>query len=311
MVQTGAGALQINGKFARLCRSVVRVLVDGGFVLGLAQPEGEVERDVSSPPVTRIPSMTGPLSLGDTPVTRVGLGTNRLTNTPANQAFLREALGAGVNFIDTAHLYTGGDSELTIGAALAPFPEGCLVGTKGGYRPGEGRPETLSAQIEQSLRSLRVDRIELYYLHRVDPETPLETSLAVIREYRDQGKIRHVGISAVGIDEIERARQVLPIAAVQNHYNLSERRYDDVVDYCAEEHILFVPYFPFRGDGGPALLDIAEAHRATPSQIKLAWLLKRSPMILPIPGTLSAQHLRENLAALEIELTEREFQALA
>ena len=145
---------------------------------------GEVERDISSPPVTRIPSMTGPLSLGDTLVTRVGLGTNRLTNTPANQAFLREALGAGVDFIDTAHLYTGGDSELTIGAALAPFPEGCLVATKGGYRPGEGRPETLSAQIEQSLRSLRVDRIELYYLHRVDPETPLETSLAVIREYR-------------------------------------------------------------------------------------------------------------------------------
>ncbi len=255
-------------------------------------------------------SMTSSFSLGDTLGTRVGLGTNRLTNTPANQAFLREALGTGANFIDTAHLYTGGDSELTIGATLAPFPEGCLVATKGGYRPGEGRPETLSAQIEQSRSSLRVDRIELYYLHRVDPETPLETSLAVIQEYRDQGKIRHVGISAVGIDEIERARQVLPIAAVQNHYNLSERRYDDVVDYCTEEHILFVPYFPLRGDGGPALLDIAEAHRATPSQIKLAWLLKRSPMMLPIPGTLSAEHLRENLAALEIELTEREYQAL-
>jgi pyridoxine 4-dehydrogenase len=310
MVQTGVGALQKYRKFARLCRSVARVLVGGGRVLGLGHSRGEAEREVLSPPVTRIPSMTGSLALGDTLVTRVGLGTNRLTDTPANQAFLREALGAGVNFIDTAHLYTGGDSERTIGAALAPFPDGCLVATKGGYRPGEGRPETLSAQIEQSLRSLRVDRIELYYLHRVDPETPLETSLAVIRDYRDKGKIRHVGISAVGIDEIERARQVLPIAAVQNHYNLSERRYDDVVDYCAEEHILFVPYFPLRGDGGPALLDIAEAHRATPSQVKLAWLLKRSPMMLPIPGTLSAQHLRENLAALEIELTEQEYEAL-
>jgi pyridoxine 4-dehydrogenase len=254
--------------------------------------------------------MTGSLSLGETLVARVGLGTNRLTNTPAHQAFLREALGAGVNFIDTAHLYTGGDSELTIGTALTPLPDGCVVATKGGYRPGEGKPEALSAQIEQSLRSLRVDRIELYYLHRVDPETPLETSLAVIQKYRDQGKIRHAGISAVGIDEIERARRVLPVAAVQNHYNLSERRYDDVVDYCAEEQILFVPYFPLRGDGGPALSDIAESHGATPNQIKLAWLVKRSPTMLPIPGTLSAQHLRENLAALEIELTEREYQAL-
>ena len=144
------------------------------------------------------------------------------------------ALSAGVNFIDTAHLYTRGDSELTIGAALAPFPEGCVVATKGGYAPGEGRPDILGGQIEDSLRRLRTDRIELYYLHRVDPETPLETSLAVIGDYRDQGKIRHVGISDVGIGEIERARQIVPIAAVQNGYNLSDRRHEDVVDYCAE-----------------------------------------------------------------------------
>jgi aryl-alcohol dehydrogenase-like predicted oxidoreductase len=255
--------------------------------------------------------MTSSLTLGETVLTRIGLGTNRLTNTPGNQAFVREALAAGVNFIDTAHLYTGGESELTIGAALAPFPEGCVVATKGGYRPGEGRPEVLRAQIEESLRRLRADHIELYYLHRVDPETPLETSLAAIREYREQGKIRYVGISEVGVEQIERARQVLPIAAVQNRYNLSDRRHEAVVDYCAEEQILFVPYFPLRGDGGRTLRDIAGAHRATPSQITLAWLLKRSPAMLPIPGTLSAQHLRENLAALEIELTEEEYQALA
>ena len=254
--------------------------------------------------------MMSSLAVGETVVRRVGLGTNRLTNTPGNQALLREAVRAGVNFIDTAYLYTGGDSERTIGAALAPFPQGCVVATKGGYRPGEGRPEVLSAQIEESLRRLRVDQIELYYLHRVDPETPLETSLAVIRDYRDQGQIQLVGVSDVGIEEIERARQVVPIAAVQNHYNLSDRRYEDVVDYCAEEQLVFVPYFPLRGDGGPALTEIARAHRATPSQIKLAWLLKRSPTMLPIPGTLSAQHLRENLAALEIELTEKEYQAL-
>jgi aryl-alcohol dehydrogenase-like predicted oxidoreductase len=255
--------------------------------------------------------MTVEWAFGETGVTRVGLGTNRLTNTPGNQALLREALTAGVNFIDTAHLYTGGDSERTIGAALAPFPEGCIVATKGGYSPGDGRPEILSAQIDESLRLLRADAIELYYLHRVDPTTPLETSLAVIREYLDQGKIRHVGISEVSIEEIERARQVAPIAAVQNRYNLSDRRHEDVVDYCADQKILFVPYFPLRGDGGPALREIAEARRATSSQITLAWLLKRSPAMLPIPGTLSPEHLRENVAALEIELTEDEYRALA
>jgi pyridoxine 4-dehydrogenase len=255
--------------------------------------------------------MASTLAFGETDLTRIGLGTNRLTNTPGNQALLREAIGAGVNFIDTAHLYTRGDSELTIGAAIAPFPEGCVVATKGGYSRGEGRRESLRAQIEQSLDSLRADQIELYYLHRVDPETPLETSLAAIREYRDQGKIRHVGISEVSIEEIERARQVVPIAAVQNHYNLSERRHEDVVDYCAEQQILFVPYFPLRGDGRPGLGEIAEAHRATPSQVTLAWLLKRSPTMLPIPGTLSPEHLRQNLAALDIELTDQEYQALA
>jgi aryl-alcohol dehydrogenase-like predicted oxidoreductase len=254
--------------------------------------------------------MASELAVGETRVVRVGLGTNRLTNTPGNLALLREALGAGVNFIDTAHSYTGGDSERTIGDALAPSPKGSVVATKGGYSPGEGRPEVLGAQIEESLRRLRADRLELYYLHRVDPETPLETSLAAIRDYRDQGQIGHVGISEVGIEEIERARQIVPIVAVQNRYNLSDRRHEDVVNYCAEQQIVFVPYFPLRGDGGPALRTIAEAHRATPSQITLAWLLRRSPTMLPIPGTLSLAHLRENLAALEIELTEDEYRAL-
>ncbi len=255
--------------------------------------------------------MAKAVAFGERDVTRIGLGTNRLTNTPGNQALLREAIAAGINFIDTAHLYTGGDSELTIGAGLAPFPEGCVVATKGGYSPGEGRPEILGAQIEQSLDRLRTGQIELYYLHRVDPKTPLETSLTVIREYREQGKILHVGISEVGIEEIERARQVVPIAAVQNHYNLSERQHEEVVDYCAEQQILFVPYFPLRGDGRPMLREIADAHRATPSQITLAWLLKRSPTMLPIPGTLSPDHVRQNLAALEIELTDEQYQALA
>jgi len=248
--------------------------------------------------------------LGDVELTRIGLGTNRLRNTPENVAFVREAVAAGVSFVDTAHSYTDGESEATIGAAFSPAPEGVVVATKGGYARGEGRPEVLRTQIEDSLRRLRTDSIGLYYLHRVDPETPLEESLGTIAEYRDAGKIRHVGLSQVGIEQIERARRVLPIAAVQNHYNLSERQYEDVVDYCAGEGIVFVPYFPLGGDGGSALREIAERHGATPAQITLAWLLRRSPAMVPIPGTLSLEHLKENLAALELELSGDELEAL-
>jgi aryl-alcohol dehydrogenase-like predicted oxidoreductase len=255
-------------------------------------------------------SATPRLRLGDTEMARIGLGTNRLTNTPEHIAFVKEAVAAGVNLIDTAHTYTGGASEKTIGAALSPIPQGCVVATKGGYAQGHGRPEVLQFQIEESLRRLRTDSIALYYLHRVDPETPLEVSLGAIKEYRDSGKIRHVGLSQVGIDQIERAREIVPIAAVQNHYNLSERKYEDVVDYCARERIVFVSYFPLHGRASSTLAGIAERRGATPTQIALAWLLRRSPGMLPIPGTLSLEHLTENLAALEMELSEAEFQAL-
>ena len=214
-----------------------------------------------------------------------------------------------MGLIDTAHTYTGGQSEETIGAALSPAADGCVVATKGGYAPGHGRPEVLRAQIEESLRRLRTDSIDLYYLHRVHPDTPLEDSLTAIKEYLDSGKIRHVGLSQVGVDQIERARRIVPIAAVQNQYNLSERRWDDVVDYCAAEGIVFVPYFPL-GGGGRALAEVAESRGATRAQIALAWLLKRSPATLPIPGTLSLDHLKENLAALEIDLSDAEFELL-
>jgi pyridoxine 4-dehydrogenase len=253
---------------------------------------------------------TTKIRLGDAEVARIGLGTNRLTNTGEHVAFVKEAVAAGVSHIDTAHTYAGGGSEETIGAALPPVPDGCVVATKGGYRAGEGRPEVLRVQIEESLRRLRRQSIALYYLHRVDPKTPFEESLATIKEYRDSGKIRHVGLSEVGVNHIERARRVVPITAVQNHYNISERRYEEVVDYCAAEGIVFVPFFPLRGDGGRRLGEIAKQHRATPAQITLAWLLRRSPAMLPIPGTLSLDHLKENLAALEIELSDAEFQAL-
>jgi pyridoxine 4-dehydrogenase len=251
------------------------------------------------------------IRLGDAEVARIGLGTNRLANTPENVAFIRKAVEAGVDHIDTAHLYAGGESEATIGAAGSSGARARIVATKGGYGgAGQGRPEVLSAQIEESLRRLRTDCIELYYLHRVDPRTPLEESLGAIREHRDAGKIRHVGISNVSIEQIERARRVVPIAAVQNPYNLSNRGNDDVVDYCAEREIPFVAYFPLRRAEGPDLARIAERHGATPQQIALAWLLERSPTMVPIPGTLSIAHLRENLAAVEIDLTEEDREAL-
>ena len=252
------------------------------------------------------------MKLGDFEVSRIGLGTNRLTKTPDHVAFVQAAVAAGIHMIDTAHSYTGGQSEETIGAAFDPIPEGCIVATKGGGGPdpGRGRPEVLRAQIEDSLRRLRTKRIALYYLHRVDPQTPLEESLGAIKEYQDRGKILHVGLSEVGIDQIERARKVIPIAAVQNHYNLSERKYDAVVDYCAGDDIVFVPFFPLRGGGSRALAEVAARHGATPQQITLAWLLRRSPAMLPIPGTLSPEHLQANLAALNIELTDGEYQAL-
>jgi len=252
------------------------------------------------------------VKLGDIEVARIGLGTNRLTKTRDHISLVKAAVAAGLQMIDTAHSYTGGQSEETIGEAISPIPADSIVATKGGGGggAGRGRPEVLRAEMDQSLRRLRTDTIPLYYLHRVDPETPIEESLAAIKEYRDDGRVRQVGISEVSIDQIERARRVVPIAAVQNHYNLSERKYEAVVDYCAREGIAFLPFFPLRGHGGGALTEIARRHGATEQQITLAWLLRRSPAMLPIPGTLSLDHLKQNLATLNIELTDAEFEAL-
>ncbi|MGO9488739.1 MAG: aldo/keto reductase [Solirubrobacteraceae bacterium] len=250
------------------------------------------------------------LTIGETTLTRIGLGTNRLTNTPQNVEFVREAVAAGVNMIDTAHTYTGGESEATLGEAGATAAADCMVATKGGYSVAEANPDALRAQVAESLRRLRTEHIGLYYLHRIHPEVPLEQSLAVLAELRDAGTIAHVGISEASVEQVERARAVVPIEAVQNHYNLTERKHEEVVDYCTAAGIAFVPYFPLRGGGPPELDEIAVRHGATPSQIALAWLLRRSPTMLPIPGTLSLAHLRENLGALEIALTDAEFAAL-
>ncbi len=250
----------------------------------------------------------GAPGMGD--LARIGLGTNRLTHTRGHVQFIRDAVEAGVQMIDTAYTYTGGESETTIGEALGRAHQGVIVATKGGFHHGTGRPDVLRAQVEESLHRLHTDTIELYYLHRVDPETPLEDSLGAIQEYVARGAIRHVGLSQVNVEQIERARGVVPIAAVQNHYNLAERGWDAVIDYCAGAGITFVPFFPLRADGGPAVAQIARRHGATPAQVTLAWLLRRSPTMLPIPGTLSAEHVRENLAALKIELSDDEFETL-
>jgi pyridoxine 4-dehydrogenase len=249
------------------------------------------------------------MRLGNVGVGRIGLGTNRLRDTNDHVSFIRAAVDAGVRMIDTAHLYTGGESEKAIGRALSTSRIDVVIATKGGY--GRGRPEVLKAEIEQSLTSLRTERIALYYLHRVDPETPIEESLAAIKEYVDRGAIDRVGVSKVDIPLIERARKVVPIAAVQNEYNLDKRDSDDVVDYCVREGIIFVPYYPLHGEPRGALRETAQRHRATPRQVMLAWLLKRSAAMLPIPGTLSLAHLEENIAALSLELSDAEFDALA
>lgn len=245
--------------------------------------------------------------IGERTVSRIGLGTNRLTNTPENREFLLAAVDAGVEMIDTAHLYTEGESERTIGAVRDQLPENVLVATKGGFHGAH--PDTLRAELEQSFESLGVDQIELYYLHRIDPEIPLEESLGVIAERRDAGRIAHVGVSKVTVDQIERAREVVPIAAVQNEHNLSERD-DDVIAYCEREGIVYVPYYPLRGES-PALAEIAAKYDATPQQVTLAWMLKRSPAVLPIPGTRSIEHLRSNLAALELELADEDYERLS
>src|SRR6478672_684049 len=248
------------------------------------------------------------LMLGDAEVVRLGLGTNRLRKTPENVEFVRQAAAAGIGLVDTAHTYTDGESEATIGEALSPPPDGVVVATKGGFAPGTGSPEALSAQIDESLRRLRTGTIDLYYLHRVDPETPLEESLGTIAAYRDRGQIRHVGLSEVSVEQLDRGRQVVPIAAVQNRYNLAERTHEEVVDHCAEQGIAFVPFFPLHGLDSRSVAEIAAAHDATREQVALAWLLARSPAMLPIPGTLSLEHLQENLAALELELSDGELE---
>ena len=247
------------------------------------------------------------VALGGCELRRVGLGTNRLTNTSENRDFVQRASNAGLQMIDTAHLYTNGESETTLGASLAPFGEELCVATKGGYNSGD--PETIRKELETSFERLQSDTIDLYYLHRVDRKVPLAETLAPIAEAHRAGPIANVGLSEVSVEEILLGRSVVPIAAVQNEYSLQERKHDEVVDWCAEEGIVFVPFFPLRG-GGRTVDEIAQRLGATPQQVKIAWLLRRSEAMLPIPGTRDLEHLKDNLAALEIDLSDEDYAAL-
>lgn len=251
---------------------------------------------------------------GEFTVNRLGLGTNRIADNDTSRAVLRRAVALGVNFIDTAEMYR--QSEAVIGATLAPYPPGVVVSTKGGVTPQfqvANDPANIRRGVEQSLRLLRLDQLPFYFLHRLDTARADET-VAALRALRDEGLIRHVALSDVTIAQVERARQIVPIAAVQNEYNLLERKHDAVVDYCAAHGLAFFPWFPLsrgRYAAAETTLDAIGARRgATRQHLALAWLLHRSPAILPIPGTTSVEHLESNLAAATLSLSDDDYAAL-
>ena len=264
---------------------------------------------------------------GELTVNRMGFGAMRLTGKgiwgpPANpdQAVrvLQRAVELGVNFIDTADSYGPYIAEQLIADALYPYP-GLVIATKGGLdRPGpdiwveNGRPEVLRERLEGSLRRLRRDYIDLYQLHRIDPKVPAEEQFAALLEFQREGLVRHVGLSEVTIADIERASAVLPIVSVQNRYNVTDRRWDEEVDYCEREGLAFIPWVPLSAGAmdDPVIHRVAARHGATPFQIALAWLLERSPSMLVIPGTSSVGHLEENVAAAEIRLTKKDMKEL-
>lgn len=270
-------------------------------------------------------------NLAQLPVGQIGFGAMRITGPgvwgpPSDQgeaiALLRRAVEKGVTFIDTADSYGPGISEALIAEALHPYPAGLVVATKGGLvRPGANRwvtdcrPDHLRHACADSLKRLKVDCIELYQLHAVDHRIPIEDSIGALVDLQQEGKIRHIGVSNVSERELGRARAVASIVSVQNHYNLRDRSSDRLVDICAEAGMAFIPWYPLAAGGlarpNSALTQIAPGHAATPSQISLAWLLQRSPAMLPIPGTSSLAHLEENLAAAAIRLESGEFRRLA
>jgi pyridoxine 4-dehydrogenase len=274
---------------------------------------------------------SGQFRIGGTlPVTRLGFGSMQLTGPgvwgdPADPdeavRVLRRAVELGVDFIDTADSYGPVVAETLIAKALHPYPDGLVVATKAGLTrsgPGDwrpvGRPEYLRQQAEMSLRHLRLERIGLFQLHRIDPKVPLADQVGELKLLQDEGKIEHIGLSEVDVDQLEAARAITPIASVQNLYNLANRSAEKLLEHAEANGIAFIPWFPLAtgelaAPGGP-LDSLASEHDASPSQLALAWLLRRSPVMLPIPGTSSVAHLEDNVAAAGLQLTDKEFTAL-
>jgi pyridoxine 4-dehydrogenase len=277
-------------------------------------------------------SMNGTFKIGeDLELNRLGFGAMRITGDgiwgwPLDREnakqVLRRAVELGVDLIDTADAYGPEVSELLIAEALHPYPRGLVIATKGGLtRPGprrwvpNGRPDYLRKCVDGSLRRLRLERIDLYQLHRVDPKVPMEDSLGALKEVQDAGKIRHVGLSEVSPEEIARARKILPIVSAQNRYNFADRKWENTLEYCEKESLGFLPWFPVGGGNGlkdrSVLEPIAKAHNASVYQVALAWLLERSPVMLPIPGTSKMEHLEDNCAAAKLKLTAEEWERIA
>ncbi|HEY6636412.1 MAG TPA: aldo/keto reductase [Solirubrobacterales bacterium] len=272
----------------------------------------------------------GTITIGEHTVRRLGFGAMRITGPgilgpPADHdeaiAVLRRALALGVNLIDTADSYGPHVSEELIAEALYPYPDDLLIATKGGLTrtgpgpwPPDGSPEHLREACEGSLRRLRLDAIELYQQHRPDPKVPYERSIGALKELQDEGKIRHIGISNVSLDQLETAREIVEVVSVQNRFNLTDRRSQDVLERCEELGIAFFPWAPIAAgdlaEPGGAVDQIASRHDASPGQVALAWLLARSAVIVPIPGTSSVEHLEENLAAADLQLSADELAAL-
>src|SRR5712672_2318604 len=263
---------------------------------------------------------------GDLLVNRLGFGAMRLTGEgiwgwPPDREnalkVLRRAVELGANLIDTADAYGPETDELLIAEALYPYPKGLVIATKGGNtRPGpdqwvpDGRPEYLKQCVDKSLKRLKIERIDLYQLHRVDPKVPMEDSLGALKEMQSAGKIRHIGLSEVSPEQVESARKIVPIVTVQNRYNITDRKWDNTLAYCEKEQIGFMPWAPVGGTKGMtsgALEKVAKDHGITIYQLGLAWLLHQSPVMLPIPGTSSLAHLDENMAARKIQLTAEEW----
>jgi aryl-alcohol dehydrogenase-like predicted oxidoreductase len=276
-------------------------------------------------------SASGAFNLGgDLKINRLGFGAMRITGEgiwgepkdgETAKKVLRRAVELGVNFIDTADAYGPEVSERLIAEALHPYPKDLILATKGGLtRSGPnvwapvGRPEYLNQCVEMSLRRLKVERIDLWQLHRIDPKVPVEESLGVIKKLQEQGKIRHVGLSEVNAQEIQQAEKVLPIVSVQNQYNIGDRKHEKTLEYCGENNLGFIPWFPVAAGklarpGGP-LDAAAKRHHVTVAQLSLAWLLHHSPVTLPIPGTSSVEHVEENIAAAGVQLSAAEWKAI-